>query len=1509
MDSDDVSESENIRAQRCMMNLDDYKLTFPAAEFSDAGEIDGTNNEAAKSSADLGTNALLSDDYFWDYYETSEDKTPSETLHKNVQFVAVLVPIFLPIDKENWEKLPDVAYDHIYKENIMLNQHQRATDVMHAAAHAAAMDGDHLQQHPPQEIEEPYSECREKSNDEKRGKISKISSALTFSYASDSRLARSELPETPTLINEINGDFGKAKLSHQSSIDESVANGVKKARIATHGDHSNSCSKSSDLIIEKSNTSIITDSEANVGGNSSSSHSSETRPEIMESSYFEYAASPSINRDFDDDTNYALDSIEEYDYLNKASSSSAIGDMREIIPSPHDTLESRTFYRDHHHQQTIMFSHNNAADFLLKESLENQSAFANSRNGVNELLYASADGCSGSEGSKGNIFSVQNGENEKTPTCSTIIVCGVTGKTADQHHNVPNITRYDQTSPSDDESNHTKANEAATKQEMLNVDTCIGGVVTSQQSCDSDENAKFKSLVMISPNLSSNFVVNESSNSSVHLVASELLHGEVTSREFDDDSAIVVQHKNWQPRYSVQETTTSKASTTVKSIIDFYEEKVQSADENGVVVSHGTSSVNSKSSKDDENDEETSMSDVTDANDDGVNKNNTQQQTVIESKHEIAKDSIVSVEYGSDGLADDDSWVENLSQQDSEEVYVESGSDYDSSSEETLMQNSAADREEELRGYNRMSIDFTLHTIVEESCEESEYESNEPQRVSASDLEKYFFFGLGEGAGHPHNSSTKTLKNYEDPEDSHSETSSVCSEGLNSSNENEKFDEIESTLTSSRLEKYFLSGFMGFSADDSNNSNDSGSVGSDSEGKHSPEQRRKKLVRARGSSRSSQSSSLDNLLSKEDSNDAFSHENLAGDSSETDTNSEFAEKIENNSDTIKRKKKPRKSDVAVVDDVKRNTIDTEGSNTAIHHINTTDVTSNEDKKNMQKTDLSSTSSSTTMATTTMLNSNSTSYIYTKKQNSRDSGFVGSNDDLLKSDVKVLESKMELNDIKEDLKETENSANSGSALTRKDSFSAWSSDEETNLMMSKMRQFFKTLVAASTNGVAPTGVETLCHTEGHQTPTHRSPQLIYFENELTRLMKTVPGIRDEHVREIVEYFSSEDTWSDSYDSSDYTSSDKETIIKHSKKIQQQISARCQEIIEKFDASKVVTPDEEGDMGDGGLIDDGLNKETAFVYQKLMASISKIQCEKKTSSSTSAAQNSSPPFIAKVLHHIGSRLEALMHEVSSSDSIKSSSNELAVSDAPKADQSGGERSVNNLGRSKSHDLLLSEGKFTPEVVLSEDRETSDNERFSWRGSFESALLADSSQKLSCFENSSSSALSVLIAKRRSVGDLLFSSSSLSNEQLDRVRSCGSIDGDRKNSADNDGMWKSNHDKTPSDFSKNDDNFRSRSTLPRILQLSINNKSTNSLPRLPISSASSSSSSSTSTVGPMQKAQSVYNFLQNNVKSARYRPPGFNRQLPSKRITKSQTISHQQRDSYKGNLSDRGELYKYD
>ena len=190
------------------------------------------------------------------------------------------------------------------------------------------------------------------------------------------------------------------------------------------------------------------------------------------------------------------------------------------------------------------------------------------------------------------------------------------------------------------------------------------------------------------------------------------------------------------------------------------------------------------------------------------------------------------------------------------------------------------------------------------------------------------------------------------------------------------------------------------------------------------------------------------------------------------------------------------------------------------------------------------------------------------------------------------------------------------------------------------------------------------------------------------MKSVPGINDQQVKEIVEYLSSEDTWSDSYDSSDYTSSDLEAagvaaaVLDHQSALilpgsdrsdlQQQISASCQEIIEKFDLDR--SPDGShlqinaltaGSHAPwlpvGEDASNSLNKETAFVYQRLVNSLMRLNSTPKAAptASDSAAggaetqpdekqkpHQNSPPVIAKVLHHIGNRLVALMHEVSAS-----------------------------------------------------------------------------------------------------------------------------------------------------------------------------------------------------------------------------------------------------------------------
>lgn len=499
--------------------------------------------------------------------------------------------------------------------------------------------------------------------------------------------------------------------------------------------------------------------------------------------------------------------------------------------------------------------------------------------------------------------------------------------------------------------------------------------------------------------------------------------------------------------------------------------------------------------------------------------------------------------------------------------------------------------------------------------------------------------------------------------------------------------------------------------------------------------------------------------------------------------------------------------------------------------------------------------------------------------------------------------------------------------RKDSFNNWSSDEETNLMMSKMRQFFKTLVVASANAQnmnnsknsTPVVSESNTPKNGTQVPRPRNkskpPQLVYFENELTRLMKTVPGINDDQVREIVEYLSSEDTWSDSYDSSDYTSSDLEgASVSRKSELQEQISASCQEIIEQFDPS---IGDEEGDRGDGGLFDDsqGLNRDTTLVYQKLVASFSKMTTSQEDQMETA---NRSPPIFAKVMNHIGTRLVALMHEVSSGESHASTSPKTATryhrkiqpkisattteDDDDSTSDSNLEKNEGlgyiNLPRSKSHDLLLSSSRLAHHQSSSgvsdtagEEKEASDYERFSWRGSFESALLAngDSRSKLTLLDRDNSSSASALAAKRRSAGDLLFNQNSLSREQLDRVRSCGSIGGDQD--IDSSKLWNSKSsqrtsrrrssapdsacDSDDDSSDNNEHNLGLRSTLPRSLQTTTS-ASTNSLPRL------STTNLQQSTVS-IQKAHSVYQFLPNSVKSARYRPPGFNRSnVPKKAVS---------------------------
>merc|ERR1711997_895344 len=186
------------------------------------------------------------------------------------------------------------------------------------------------------------------------------------------------------------------------------------------------------------------------------------------------------------------------------------------------------------------------------------------------------------------------------------------------------------------------------------------------------------------------------------------------------------------------------------------------------------------------------------------------------------------------------------------------------------------------------------------------------------------------------------------------------------------------------------------------------------------------------------------------------------------------------------------------------------------------------------------------------------------------------------------------------------------LQRKDSFT-WSSDEDTNIMMNRMRAFFRQII-----------------TRGASTPSsvnnEKPPQLLAFEAKLTRMMKTVPGINEDQVKELVEYLSSEDTWSDSYDSSDYTSSDID--------------------LEVYGINVNNIKDED-------LIEqENLQRETALMYSKLMA---KMHEDNQQNSQL----NKSPPIAAQVMAHISSKLVALMHE-SESEVEPAASSATSLSD---------------------------------------------------------------------------------------------------------------------------------------------------------------------------------------------------------------------------------------------------------
>ena len=616
--------------------------------------------------------------------------------------------------------------------------------------------------------------------------------------------------------------------------------------------------------------------------------------------------------------------------------------------------------------------------------------------------------------------------------------------------------------------------------------------------------------------------------------------------------------------------------------------------------------------------------------------------------------------------------------EDEEQQYPMCQPVYDDEEYEGEMGDEYFDREEELRGYNNRQIDFTLHTILEESCEDSESDrskgANSPRAESAvsngrdrrkrqsdpSEMEQYFLYGVGDGTNN--------------------EAGQVSSED-NSFNHSGHFDEeeevdeediyyIQRRGSEPRVGEHLpdLGGRMLTRVVSGPPPEDSGSVGSESDGAQEDFKNRKKVHRSK------------NRLSEEEGAVDQPISYSSGSSDEYATPGAFPSSSDES--TIKRKKnaakkKPLEQSLSPKVSPPITPLPSQIIEVQPASVKETNSGPDEHRYSLEGSRaMTATSSGRTSKLSPGTSPPPMMPNVIRKHKSRDSGFVGSMDDLLRNEnnsngegdsgqslsgseaAPRLEKVSEVSENTEDDAEVNKKASEASKdpVERKDSFNQWSSDEEVNIMMSRMRQFFRGLLASPP-----------------QNPD-KPRQLVAFEKELTRLMRTVPGIKEEQVKEIVGYLSSEDTWSESNcatDSSDnYTScgSDLEAGVvvipdlDMSLEIREQISKSCREIIEKFNVEQEAGSPKEAGGGD-------FQKETQLMYQKLMTKMHHDHREDPNSCQTTtnkSAAEQSPMIASKVMQHISSRLVALMHEVKAASA---SEIEEAVTAAAAAGGGGG------------------------------------------------------------------------------------------------------------------------------------------------------------------------------------------------------------------------------------------------
>ncbi|CAB4070206.1 SYTL [Lepeophtheirus salmonis] len=203
----------------------------------------------------------------------------------------------------------------------------------------------------------------------------------------------------------------------------------------------------------------------------------------------------------------------------------------------------------------------------------------------------------------------------------------------------------------------------------------------------------------------------------------------------------------------------------------------------------------------------------------------------------------------------------------------------------------------------------------------------------------------------------------------------------------------------------------------------------------------------------------------------------------------------------------------------------------------------------------------------------------RKHKSRDSGFVGSCDDLLRNDssslphlntdsapslpsddgttdgsIKYISSSPRFERLSE-IHEQPREENEDIKVLSKDN---WNSDDEPVLMMNKMKDFFRSMLPDNS----------------HPSSSRVNPDEEAREETLSRLMKSVPSLEEEQVKEIVERLGDEKTWTASSDS--YLNDEEEILFSKmnrmstdrriSESAMRQLSSRLILLMKETDSSK-------------------------------------------------------------------------------------------------------------------------------------------------------------------------------------------------------------------------------------------------------------------------------------------------------------------------------------------------------